>query len=122
MPRVLIVDDEPEIVEFLREFLQLKGYEVVTAPDGPEALRMVKTERPHAILLDIRLPRMNGLEVLHQLRTIDQEVRVIMITGIPDAEIGQAALHLGATDYIRKPIDLDYLERSLWHTVTPMTL
>jgi DNA-binding response OmpR family regulator len=122
MSRVLVVDDEPELVNLLREFLTLKGYEVVTAADGPEALQVLKAERPHVVLLDIRLPPMNGLEVLRQLRTIDQEVRVIMITGVAGAETGRAALQLGATDYILKPIDLDYLERSLWHTVTPMTL
>ena len=61
-------------------------------------------------------------EVLRQLRTIDKEVQVIMITGVEGVETGRAALTLGATDYIMKPIDLDYLEQSLWHTVTPMLL
>jgi DNA-binding response OmpR family regulator len=122
MPRVLVVDDEPEIVSLLQEFLTLKGYTVSTAADGPDALRMVKAERPHVVLLDIRLPTMNGLEVLRQLRTIDREVGVIMVTGVHLEETGRAALQLGARDYLTKPIDLQYLERCLWQTVTEMVL
>jgi DNA-binding response OmpR family regulator len=67
MPRVLIVDDEPDAVEFLRGFLTAKGYEVLAASNGENAQRRVKEERPHLILLDVRLPDMNGLEVLRQV-------------------------------------------------------
>ncbi len=122
MPRVLIVDDEPEIVSLLQEFLTLKSYTVSTAGDGPEALRLVKAERPHVVLLDIRLPTMNGLETLRQIREIDREVAVIMVTGINEEATGQAALKLGARDYLTKPVDLRYLERCLWHLTTEMTL
>src|SRR3989304_372251 len=63
MPRVLVVDDELDARELLQAFLVAKGYAVVTASDGEEALQKVKEERPHLILLDVRLPKMNGLEV-----------------------------------------------------------
>ncbi len=122
MPRVLIVDDEPEIVDILREFLTRKSYAVVTAADGLEALRALKAERPHVALLDIRLPKMNGLEALRQIRAIDREVGVLMITAIEEEETGRQALKLGASDYLLKPLDLDYLERSVWYTVTGMNL
>jgi two-component system response regulator AtoC len=120
--RVLVVDDEPEAVELLQEFLQAKGYEVSTASDGAEALRKVKEERPHLLLLDIHMPKMDGLEVLRQLRAIDQEVGVIMVTGVNEEAIGRQAMALGAFDYIVKPLDLPYLERSLWYKLTTMTL
>ncbi len=122
MPRVLIVDDEPEIVTLLQEFLTLKGYTVYSAGDGREALRVVKAERPHVVLLDIRMPKMNGLETLRQIREIDREIAVVMVTGINEEATGQAALKLGACDYLRKPLDLRYLERCLWHMTTEMTL
>ena len=122
MPRVLVVDDEPDAVELLQEFLTSKGYEVFTAGDGEEALRKVKTERPHLILLDVRMPKMNGLEVLRQVRQIDKEVGVIMVTAVNEDETGRQALELGAFDYIVKPLDLEYLERSLWYKVTTMIL
>ncbi len=122
MPRVLIVDDEPDFVELLREFLSAKGYEVAAAYDGEEALRKVKEDRPHLILLDVRMPKMNGLEVLRQVREIDHEVGVIMVTAVDEEETGRQALKLGAFDYMTKPLDLKYLERSLWYKISTMTL
>lgn len=122
MPRVLVVDDEPDFIELLREFLTVKGYEVIAASNGEEALRKVKEDRPHLILLDVRMPKMNGLEVLRQVREIDHEVGVIMVTAVNEEETGRQALKLGAFDYITKPLDLKYLERSLWYKITTMTL
>jgi DNA-binding response OmpR family regulator len=122
MPRVLVVDDEPDFIELLREFLTVKGYEVTAASDGEEALRKVKEDRPHLILLDVRMPKMNGLEVLKQVREIDHEVGVIMVTAVNEEETGRQALKMGAFDYITKPLDLNYLERSLWYKITTMTL
>jgi len=120
--RVLVVDDEAQAVELLREFLSAKGYEVITAGDGAEALRKVKEERPHLILLDVQMPKMDGLEVLRRLREIDKEVSVIMVTGVNEEAIGRQAMELGAFDYIVKPLDLPYLEQSLWYKITTMTL
>ncbi len=120
--RVLVVDDDPEAVELLQEFLGGKGYEVITAGDGAEALRKVKEERAHLILLDIQMPKMDGLEVLRQVKAIDPGVSVIMVTGVNEEAIGRKAMELGAFDYIVKPLDLPYLERSLWYKITTMTL
>lgn len=120
--RVLVVDDEPEAVELLQEFLVAKGYNVITAGNGVEAVRKVAEERPHLILLDVRMPKMDGLEALRRIREIDQEVGVIMVTGVNEEEIGRQAMALGAFDYIVKPLDLPYLERSLWYKITMMTL
>jgi DNA-binding response OmpR family regulator len=120
--RVLVVDDEAEAVELLQEFLVGKGYEVSTASDGAEALRKVKEERPHLILLDVRMPKMDGLEVLRQVKAIDPTVGVIMVTAANEEAIGRRAMELGAFDYIVKPLDLPYLERSLWYKLTMMTL
>lgn len=122
MARILVVDDEREIVDILREYLSRKGYAVSAAYDGPEAIQKLKEERPHVVLLDIKMPTMNGLEVLRHMRELDQEVGVIMITGVLDEETGRAALNLGAFDYITKPLDLTYVERSLGHKLALMTL
>jgi DNA-binding response OmpR family regulator len=122
MARVLVVDDEPDAVELLQEFLTTKGYEVVTASNGEEALRKVKEERPHLMLLDVRLPGMNGMEVLRRVREFDQEVGIIMVTAVNEEETGREALKLGAFDYIVKPLNFEYLERSLWYKVTTMLL
>jgi DNA-binding response OmpR family regulator len=122
MAKVLVVDDEPEAVELLVEFLSSKGYEVLTAGGGEEALQRVKADRPHLVLLDIRMPKMNGIEVLQRIREIDPEMGVIMVTAVNEEEMGRKALELGAFDYIVKPLDLKYLERSVWYKVTTMLL
>jgi DNA-binding response OmpR family regulator len=122
MARVLVVDDEPDSVELLQEFLTSKGYEVITASNGEEALRKIKEERPHLVLLDVRMPGMNGLDVLRKVREFDQEVGVIMVTAVNEEDTGREALKLGAFDYIVKPLNLEYLERSLWYKVTTMLL
>ncbi len=122
MPRVLVVDDEADAVEILREFLTAKGYEVLAASKGEDALRKVKEDRPHLILLDVRMPKMNGLEDLKQAWQIDQEVGVTNVTTVNEVETGRQALKLGGFDDITKPLDLQHLERSLWYKITTMTL
>ncbi len=122
MPRVLVVDDDPETRNLLQEFLTGKQYEVIEAATGGEGLRRIREDRPHLVLLDIILPDVSGLEVLREAKAIDPAVGVIMITGQHDEEIGRQAMRDGAFDFITKPLDLQYLEKSLWYKITTMTL
>ncbi|MBI3940997.1 MAG: response regulator [Acidobacteria bacterium] len=114
MRKVLVVDDEPVIVNLLREFLTRKDYEVVTASNGIEALEKVKQEDPSVVLLDINMPGKNGLDVLKEIKAYNQNIGIIMVTALSDQAIGSDALRRGAFDYITKPFDLDYLEKVLW--------
>ncbi len=102
--KVLIVDDEAGFADLLQRFLVAKGHTVSAASDGPEALQKVHDERPELVLLDIRMPQMNGIEVLRRLRASDPGVGVIMVSGISDEETTQEALSLGALDYLTKPV------------------
>ena len=122
MRKVLVVDDEPQAVELLDEFLTAKGYTVFGASGGDEALRKLNEERPHLMLLDIRMPVMGGMEVLRRAREIDREVGIVMVTAVNEESIGREALKMGAYDYITKPLDFDYLERVLWVKIMTMTL
>jgi DNA-binding response OmpR family regulator len=122
MRKVLVVDDEPQAVELLEEFLTAKGYTVIGASGGEEALRRLKEEQPQLMLLDIRMPVMDGLEVLRRAREIDREVGIVMVTAVNEERMGREALRMGAYDYITKPLDFDYLERVLWVKITMMTL
>jgi len=110
MERILVVDDEIEACNVLKEFLGMKGYEVYTALDGPTAITKVKEVRPHIVLLDIRMPGMDGIDVLKEIKGVDPRVGVIMTTAVTDHELAKRTLELGAYDYITKPLDLDYLE------------
>jgi DNA-binding response OmpR family regulator len=111
--RLLVVDDEPDICEFLSEYFESKGFSTDYALNGPDALEKVDSFRPHIVLLDIRMPGMDGLEVLQRIRDMDSRIGVLMVTGVLDRDIGIRALDLGASDFIVKPINLDYLETSV---------
>ena len=113
MEKILVVDDEIEICNALRDFLSIKGYEVHTAQNGPAALEMVKNAKPHIVLLDIIMPGMDGMEVLTELRKTDTETGVVMVTAVTDQELGNKSLKMGANDFITKPVDLKYLETIL---------
>ena len=111
--KVLVVDDEPEVQHFLRDFLSLRGYEVVLAATGLDALTALEGEKPDLVLLDVAMPVMDGLETLNRIVAIDPVVRVIMITANADISLTSKLLALGAVDYIPKPFDLDYLEQAV---------
>ncbi len=112
-PRILVVDDEPAVCDLLKDFLEARGYTVITASSGPEALRAVEAERPRLILLDVLMPEMSGLEALTRVRQIDRTLGVIMLTAVVDERIAQEAMQQGAYDYVTKPVDLGYLELSI---------
>jgi len=111
MERVLVVDDDVEVCDALKEFLSLKEYEVETALDGQTALKKVEKFKPHIVLLDIIMPGMKGVDVLLRIRNINPKIGIIMITAVVDEEIAKSMMKLGAYDYINKPIDLNHLEK-----------
>jgi DNA-binding response OmpR family regulator len=101
-PLILIVEDEPRVSRYLRSSLQMSGYDALVAPDGVKALELVQENRPDLVLLDLRLPRMSGLEVLENIRR-SNDVPVIVLTANDAEEDKVKALMLGADDYITKP-------------------
>ena len=107
---VLVVDDEPEIVELVGEFLERRGYRVKTATNGEDALALVKKEPPDLMLLDIYMPGMNGVDVLRRLKAQQSPVGVIMLTASQEELLLQEALELGAFDVLSKPVNLDEIE------------
>jgi two-component system NtrC family sensor kinase len=111
--RILVVDDSSQIRAALRRtVLEPEGYEVLTAPDGQAGLEMALRERPDLILLDVNMPRLTGLEALEELRRVQYEWPVILMTLHGSEEIAVQALRLGVRDYVRKPIERqDVLQR-----------
>lgn len=106
--RVLVVEDEPKITRFLRQGLTYEGYEVDVAYDGEEALAKLRQSEPDIVILDIMLPRIDGLEVCRRLRTFSK-VPVIMLTAREAVSDRVAGLDSGADDYLVKPFALDEL-------------
>lgn len=111
--KILVIDDERHIVDALKLFLEMKGYQVMATTSVLEGIEMVKTEKPRVIFLDITMPEMTGIEALKKIREIDKEVGIIMATAVIDENVAKQAIEYGASDYIIKPFDLHYLEKSL---------
>ena len=111
--RVLVVDDEPEFLAMLVEYLRGKGFEVLQADGGEAALRRLPEFRPQVVLLDIMMPGLSGVETLRRIKGLSQEAAVIMVSGIEDVETARQTLALGAADYVTKPVDFPYLDSVL---------
>jgi two-component system, NtrC family, response regulator AtoC len=111
--RILVVDDEYLIRWTLQQSLQKEGYEVLIAETGEEALKKVEQETPDLVLLDIKLPGMDGFEVLDRVLQIDRDVIPIMITAFDDVETVVRAMRLGAFDYITKPFEFPKVHLSV---------
>lgn len=120
MPKILIVDDEKDTADMLARRFSSQDYEVETAHSGETAVEKVKAIRPHIMLLDIQMPGMDGIEALKQAREADPSLGIIMVTGLPDEEVARNAMHLGAHDFVTKPIDFNYLSLSVSTKVIDM--
>src|SRR5690349_7790167 len=110
---VLVVDDEEGIRQALDRFLTRLGYKVLQAASGAEALDRQTAQQPQAMLSDIRMPNMSGVELVPKALAVDSDLAVIMLTAIDEPRTAIECLKLGAYDYLIKPVDLDELELSL---------
>jgi DNA-binding response OmpR family regulator len=114
-PRVLVVDDDPEVVDAVGEALQDDGYQVETATDGPTALKSVLDAPPDLIVLDVRMPRMNGWEFCEIVRrqSHTRDVPVLFLTACAEVRDQITALQVGGSDHLSKPFPLTVLREKV---------
>ena len=113
MTRVLVIDDEKPTLSMFRLFLAAYGYEVFTAQSGAEGLTIFKAHHPEIVFTDIKMPGMDGLTVLKEIRSLDRASQIIVITGHGDLEKAMEAMDLDASDFINKPVDRQALDAAL---------
>jgi len=111
MPKLLVVDDEQDVCDFVKKFFSERGYEVQAALSGEEALSIAKDDRPDLVLLDIKMKSMDGIAVLKHIKGIDRSIKVIMVSALEEQDKMDEACRLGACEYITKPLMLDSLEQ-----------
>jgi DNA-binding response OmpR family regulator len=111
--RILVVDDENAVRETLAAYFTEQGYEVATAQSGKDALALLPDYRPDLVLLDVRMPGLDGLETLRRLRQAAPGLAVVMVTANEDIALARETLKIGALDYVSKPFDFAYLERAV---------
>ncbi len=104
MDKLLLIDDEPDILRVLTVSLKADGYDVVSAQNGPEGIAAFEKEKPDIVITDVKMPGMNGIEVLKKIKDLNADTEVIIITGHGDIENAIEALKHGASDFINKPV------------------
>jgi DNA-binding response OmpR family regulator len=109
--RLLIVDDEEAVLDVLRDYFERQGHRVETVTSGAAALAALDRTTPDLVLLDIRMPGIDGLEVLRKMRARASSVPIVMVTANEDLALARLTLKLGAFDYVSKPFDFAYLDR-----------
>jgi len=120
--RILVVDDDRAVRESLRRSLSFNGYSVALAQDGVEALNLISNDRPDAVVLDVMMPRLDGLEVCRQLRSTGDDLPILVLTARDSVSERVAGLDAGADDYLPKPFALEELlarMRALLRRTTP---
>ena len=113
MSRILIVDDERVFCELLKTLLESHGHEIFTAYNGKEAIKQFKQNRPQFTMLDLRMPEMDGIETLRQIRAIDQKAAVMILTAWGTDEMEQQARQLGVNDFLSKALSLETIVGSM---------
>ncbi|MGF1468294.1 MAG: response regulator [Sandaracinaceae bacterium] len=105
--RVLVVDDDPAICDYMETFLSRDGFEVTTETDPTQVEEEVRNGGYHLVVLDLMMPRMDGMELLERIRKIDSDVAVVIFTGFPSLETAVQSIKLDAVDYLKKPFNPD---------------
>mgnify|MGYP001568342490 CR=1 FL=1 len=119
--RLLIVDDEVEICDFLKSFFEERNYETQTATSGQAALAAVEQFKPHVVLLDIKMSGTDGIQVLSAVKKKFPRTKVIMVTALETRDKIEECLRLGADNYITKPLSLEYLENDVREKIEALT-
>lgn len=118
--RMLVVDDENEICDFLKTFFEERDFEVRTANSGEMAILAVEKLMPQVVLLDVHMPGMDGMTALKEMKKRFPAIKVIMVTALETREKIEEALRLGADNYITKPLSLEYLERDVQEKIAQL--
>ncbi len=109
--KLMLVDDEERFLSTMCKLLEKKGYDAITASNGSEALEKLRTHNIHVVVLDVKMPEMDGNETLRAIKRLYPMVEVIMLTGHATVESAIDGLKSGASDYLMKPTDIDDLIR-----------
>ncbi|HTJ44337.1 MAG TPA: response regulator [Kofleriaceae bacterium] len=104
---ILVVDDDPDVCEYLHDFLASEGYSVTVLNDPTKTLDVMKEEEFHVVVLDLMMPKLSGIDVLGQIRETDDDIAIIILTGYPSLETATSSIEHDVSAYLRKPFSLD---------------
>ena len=104
---ILIIDDDQDICEYMKTMLETSGYGVSTLSDPTEAVSRLRAEEFHLLIVDLMMPKVDGIELIQQIRKIDSDIAIVVFTGYPSVETAVDALKLNVSDYVKKPFEVD---------------
>ena len=110
---ILIVDDDKDVCEYLQDFLTADGYSVTVVNDPTTALDALREREYHVVVLDLMMPKLSGIDLLEQIRKVDDDIAVIILTGYPSLETATASIEHEVSAYIRKPFSIDEFRDAL---------
>lgn len=119
--KILIVDDQYGIRVLLDEVFRKEGYQTYQASNGKQALALAEEQKPDLVILDMKIPGMDGLEILKRIKTLNKNIQVIMITAYGELDLIQEAMQLGALTHFTKPFDIDELRMRVDSYLTTVT-
>lgn len=121
-PVILVVDDEETIRFCLKEALEVEGYKVQTEDNGENSLKLIKKTIPDLVILDLKMPGMNGLDLLREIKTYDQNILVILLTGHASVDSAVNAMKAGAFDYLEKPFKMEHIKLVIERALSTQSL
>ena len=110
---ILVVDDDPDVCEYLQDFLSSEGYSVTVLNDPTKSLDRMKEEEFHVVVLDLMMPKLSGIDLLGQIRAADDDIAIIILTGYPSLETATSSIEHDVSAYIRKPFSLDEFREAI---------
>ncbi|MFH1837616.1 MAG: response regulator [Candidatus Omnitrophota bacterium] len=110
---IVMIDDEPSACNFVKSFLEERGYSIYVAFNGEDGIDLIKEKNPILVLLDIRMPGQDGVDVLENIRVHDKELKVVMMTGLEEGERLESAEKLGVAGILNKPVQLLELSKTI---------
>ena len=110
---VLVVDDDPDVCEYLQDFLSSEGYSVTVLNDPTRTLDRMKEEEFHVVVLDLMMPKLSGIDLLGKIREVDDDIAIIILTGYPSLETATSSIEHDVSAYIRKPFSVDEFREAI---------
>ncbi len=110
---ILVVDDDKDVCEYLQDFLTADGYQVVSVNDPTTAIDALRQREYHVVVLDLMMPKLSGIDLLEQIRKVDDDIAIIILTGYPSLETATASIEHEVSAYIRKPFSIDEFREAL---------
>ena len=111
--KILIVDDDPDICQYMETMLSATGYEVSTMSDPTIVVDALRTSEYHILVIDLMMPQLGGIELIQQIRKVDTDIAIVVSTGYPSVDTAVDALKLNVSDYIRKPFDIEEFRQTI---------